>query len=199
MHIPAVSRRVRPALLPTVLSALLTVGIGSVCLKAHAETPDLGKKAPTFTLSTPEGKTVELAALEKRGEVVLVVLRGYPGYQCPYCQKQVHDFETHAQDFAGRGVQVLLVYPGPRGDLDAHAREFLAHEDALPPNFHLVIDPDYTFTNLYGLRWDAPHETAYPATFLIHRNGIIHYRKISHEHGDRTTAQEVLTELASHK
>jgi peroxiredoxin len=198
MDMPAVSLRLRTTLLTMSLLTLLILGIGTSSLKAHAETPDLGSKAPAFTLSTPEGKTVRLATLEKRGEIVLVVLRGYPGYQCPFCQKQVHDFETHAQDFAAHGAQVLLVYPGPRGDLDAHAKEFLSHEDTLPPNFHLVIDPDYIFTNLYGLRWDAPHETAYPATFLIHRNGIIHYRKISHEHGDRTTAGQVLAELANH-
>jgi len=198
MDVSAVSRKMRLIPLSVVLFTLFIFGVGAGSLKAHAETPDLGNKAPAFTLATPEGKTVGLAALEKRGEVVLVVLRGYPGYQCPYCQKQVHDFEAHAQEFAARGAQVLLVYPGPRGELDEHAREFLSHEDTLPPNFHLVIDPDYTFTNLYGLRWDAPHETAYPATFLIRRNGVIHYRKISHEHGDRTTAQQVLAELAGH-
>jgi len=198
MHVPASSRKRRPTLLSVALSALLVLGTGVSRLEAQATTPDLGSKAPAFALSTPEGKTVRLAELEKHSEVVLIVLRGYPGYQCPFCQKQVHDFETHASDFAARGAQLLLVYPGPHGDLDAHAREFLSQEDSLPSNFHLVIDPDYTVTNLYGLRWDAPHETAYPSTFLIHRNGIIHYRKISHEHGDRTTAEQVLAELSAH-
>lgn len=68
--------------------------------------------------------------------------------------------------------------------------EFLAKQNPLPSNLSLVIDPDYTFTNLYGLRWDAPHETAYPSTFLIDRSGVIFYRKISQEHGDRTTVAE---------
>ena len=51
-------------------------------------------------------------------------------------------------------------------DLGAKANEFLA-DKKLPENFDLVLDPGYEFTNMYGFRWDAPHETAYPSTFLI--------------------------------
>lgn len=164
-------------------------------LKATAETPDVGQKAPEFTLATPEGHQVELAKLESKGTVVLVVLRGYPGYQCPYCQKQAHDFIANADKFAALGTQVLLVYPGPPADLDQRAKEFLSKQNPLPENLHLVIDPDYKFTNQYGLRWDAPKETAYPSTFLIDRKGVVFFRKISHSHGDRTSAEDIVAEL----
>jgi hypothetical protein len=50
-------------------------------------------------------------------------------------------------------------------------------------------------TNLYGLRWDAPHETAYPSIFILDKNGKILFQKISHSHGDRTSAEEVLGQL----
>ena len=59
------------------------------------------------------------------------------------------------------------MYPGLPADLDRRAKEFLAAQSPLPANVTLLIDPDCTFTNLYGLRWDAPRETAYPSTFLI--------------------------------
>jgi|HubBroStandDraft_6_1064221.scaffolds.fasta_scaffold22431_4 peroxiredoxin len=168
-------------------------------LFAVAETPDVGSKAPDFTLSTPEGAPVRLSDLIAKNKVVLVVLRGYPGYQCPYCQRQVHDFQVNADKFSAKGIQLLLVYPGPPADLEKRAQEFLAKEGPLPANFHLVIDPDYKFTNQYGLRWDAPHETAYPSTFLIDQQGIITSRKISHTHGDRTSADDVLADLAKTK
>jgi hypothetical protein len=58
-----------------------------------------------------------------------------------------------------------------------------------------VIDPDYKFTNKYGLRWDEPKETAYPTTFLIDHSETVLFRKISHSHGDRTIAADVLAEL----
>lgn len=56
-------------------------------VSAFAQTPEVGGAAPDFSLSTPEGSHVRLSDLTKKGVVVLVVLRGFPGYQCPYCQK----------------------------------------------------------------------------------------------------------------
>jgi peroxiredoxin len=174
---------------------MLTLGLLFGSQFSLAQTPDIGQKAPDFALSTPEGKPVKLSGFAEKASVVLIVLRGYPGYQCPYCVRQVHDFVENAGGFATAGAQVLLVYPGPPAELDLHAKEFLAKQNPLPGNIHLVIDPDYKFTNQYGLRWDAPHETAYPSTFLIDRHGMVFFRKISSGHGDRTTAADTLTEL----
>jgi len=52
---------------------------------------------------------------------------------------------------------------------------------------------------LYGLRWDAPRETAYPSTFLIDRQGVIFFSMIVKEHGGRTTAAEILDALPKRK
>ena len=176
--------------------ALLTVLIlGSVA--ASAQTPASGAKAPDFTLSTPSGTAVRLSQDTAKGTTVLVVLRGFPGYQCPYCVKQVHDFVEHGPEFAAKKTQVLLVYPGPPADLDQHAKDFLSKQADLPANVQLVVDPDYKVTNLYGLRWDAPRETAYPATFILDAQGKILFEKVSHSHGDRTSAQEILALLPS--
>ncbi len=162
---------------------------------ASAQTPATGTKAPDFTLQTPTGQTVSLAAERRKGTTVLVLLRGFPGYQCPYCLKQVHDFVEHSADFAAKKVHVLLVYPGPPAELDQHAKEFLAKQADLPAGIELVVDPDYKMTNLYGLRWDAPHETAYPSTFILDANGTVLFEKISHSHGDRTSTEDVLSQL----
>jgi peroxiredoxin len=164
------------------------------------QVPEKGAQAPNFTLLTPTGTSITLANETKNGTVVLVVLRGFPGYQCPYCVRQVHDFVEHAADFAAKHANVLLVYPGPPADLDQHAKEFLAKQASdLPQNIKLVTDPDYKMTNLYGLRWDEPHETAYPSTFILDRSGKILFEKVSHSHGDRTTAEEVLAQLPALK
>jgi len=155
----------------------------------------MGERAPDFTLSTPTGRPLRLAKQEAKGTTVLVVLRGFPGYQCPYCVKQVHDFALHSADFAAKKANVLLVYPGPPTELDQRAKEFLAKQADLPANIQLVIDPDYKVTNLYGLRWDAPHETAYPSTFILDKHGKVLFEKISRTHGDRTTATDILAEI----
>ena len=164
---------------------------------AFAETPAVGAKAPDFTLSTPTGKAVRMSKEEHGHELVLVVLRGFPGYQCPYCVRQVHDFIDHASDFAAKNTRVLLVYPGPPASLDQHAKEFLDKQAELPSNIVLVTDPDYAVTNMYGLRWDAPHETAYPSTFVLDKKGMIVFEKISHTHGDRLSAQDALDHISA--
>ena len=121
-----------------------------------------------------------------------------PGISAPTARSRCTITWPIADAFAKQGAQILLVYPGPPADLGQHAKDFLAGQP-LPENFHLVIDPDYAFTKLYDLRWDAPHETAYPSTFILDRHDTVLYRKISHSHGDRTTAAEVLAELAKTK
>ena len=178
--------------LPSLILLACTLATGASAL---AETPATGAQAPNFTLLTPTGQSVSLVSETNKGTTVLVLLRGFPGYQCPYCVRQVHDFVGHAPDLAAKHVHVLLVYPGPPADLDRHAKEFLAKQSDLPANIQLVIDPDYKMTNEYGLRWDAPHETAYPSTFILDRHGKILFEKISHSHGDRTTAGEVLGQI----
>jgi peroxiredoxin len=175
--------------------SLLVLGLMIHPLAAQAQTPSVGESAPSFTLNTPDGKPVTLSSLTKNGKLALIVLRGYPGYQCPFCVKQVHDFIENAGKFAAAGTQVLLIYPGPPADLDQHARDFLVKQNPLPQGIHLVTDPDYTVTNQYGLRWDAPHETAYPSTFLIDGKNRIFFRKVSKGHGDRSNAADVLAEL----
>lgn len=179
------------------LCNLIALSVAFVAVaSAGAQTPTTGTKAPNFTLSTPTGKSVSLAKETAKGTTVLIVLRGFPGYQCPYCTKQVHDFASHSAEFAAKKTNVLLIYPGPPAALSQHAAEFLAKQADLPSNVKLVIDPDYKVTNLYGLRWDAPNETAYPSTFILDRHQVILFEKISHSHGDRTTAEGILSQIA---
>lgn len=182
------ARRSLCTLVALVWSVLIVVPV-------FAQAPAVGAKAPDFTLSTPSGKAVRMSSEQRGRGLVLVLLRGYPGYQCPYCVRQVHDFVEHASDFAAKNTRVLLVYPGPPADLDQHAKEFLEKQADLPANVVLVTDPDYKVTNLYGLRWDAPHETAYPSTFLLDKKGFVVFEKISRSHGDRLSAQDALDHL----
>jgi len=159
-----------------------------------ASPPQVGSMAPDFTLKTLDDQSVRLTDLTAKSEVVLVVLRGWPGYQCPLCSRQAHDFVNDAEKLKAARAQVVMVYPGPSDDLKAHAAEFL-QEKNWPKDFLLVLDPDYSFTKTYGLRWDAPKETAYPSTFIIGKNGEVAFAHVSKQHGDRVGAETLLKEL----
>ena len=157
--------------------------------------PKVGKKAKNVELQAIDGKKVKLSQLAKPGPVVLVLLRGYPGYQCPLCIRQVGELRKHAKDFQELKTTIVLVYPGEKDGLKERAAEFLK-DSPLPKGFVFAIDPGYKFTTKYGLRWDAEAETAYPATFVLDKGRIVKFRKVSKSHGDRAKVEEVLNVLA---
>lgn len=160
-----------------------------------AQTPRVGETAPDFELEGLKGNKIKLSTLVKQGPVVLMMLRGFPGYQCPICTAQVGQFLNKAKELEKAGARVLMVYPGPADGLKAHADEFVRGKD-MPLNFYLAIDPDYLFTNQYNLRWDAQGETSYPATFVLDTEQTVLFEKVSHSHGDRSSVDEVLAALA---
>ncbi|MEO6034686.1 MAG: peroxiredoxin family protein [Verrucomicrobiota bacterium] len=175
-----------------VLAALILV---SQTTTIHAATPPaVGNAAPNFTLKTLDGKSVELKKILADMPVVLVMLRGWPGYQCPICTRQVQDFSKQADEFAAQKALVVMVYPGPAEDLKAHAEDFLK-DKTWPKDFIFVTDPDYAFTEKFGLRWNAKNETAYPSTFIIAKDGKVKYAHSSKTHGDRSTAAATLKAL----
>ena len=157
-------------------------------------TPQVGDTAPDFELTALSGDQIKLSDTLAKGPVVLVMLRGYPGYQCPICTAQVGSMINKAKALADKGANVLLVYPGPADGLKDHAAEFVQGKD-IPANFNLLLDPDYTFTNLYNLRWDAKGETSYPSTFVVDKDGKVLLSKVSHEHGDRAKIADVIAAL----
>ncbi|MHC5540484.1 peroxiredoxin family protein [Singulisphaera rosea] len=180
-----------------ILGLTAAIGVAMVIpgrIVEAAPAPKVGETAPDFELSSVAGEKVRLSKLALRGPVVMIVLRGYPGYQCPICNGQVGEFLGRAREFQAAKANVVLIYPGPSDALKQHASEFVRGK-TMPENFHLLIDPDYTVTDRYGLRWDEPRETAYPSTFVIGTDREVRFAKISRSHGGRSKASEVIEAL----
>ena len=154
----------------------------------------MGDKAFNFSLKTIQGDKISLKDLYREKPVVLVVLRGWPGYQCPICTRQVGDLVAEADNFTKHGATVLMVYPGPSEDLQKHAKEF-SQDFQFPENFYFTLDPSYIMVNKYGLRWNEPKETAYPSTYVIDKKGKVVFVKVSNSHGGRSTPEEIFGAL----
>jgi len=183
------------------LAALVAVGlspgpVGAQMAPAMGATPAVGEKARDFALTSLEGTKVLLSGELAKGPVVLVVLRGWPGYQCPFCTRQFGEYLTRADDVKAAGGRVVFVYPGPGEGLQTHAEAFTANK-SMPADFTFLTDPEYTFTNAYGLRWDAPGETAYPSTFVLNKGGVVTFAATSRGHGDRVPAADALKALVA--
>jgi len=188
--IPTSLRFTAPAL-------LLLAAVSFAASPAHADDafPRVGEVAKDFQLSSVLGTPTRLSDKLAAGPVVLVVLRGYPGYQCPACHKQVQELIQSARKLESARAQVILVYPGPSGGLADKAKEFLGRGE-IPGHFTLLLDPDYAFTTAYGLRWNEAGETAYPSTFVLKpKTGEIVFSRIAKEHGGRARTADVLEAL----
>ncbi|MGH1538634.1 MAG: redoxin family protein [Gammaproteobacteria bacterium] len=158
--------------------------------------PKEGSKIKNFSGTTMNGDDFQLSKLIGQGSVVIVMLRGFPGYQCAVCSTQVAGYIAKAKEFEKqRNTPVVFIYPGKVEKLEKRAKEFTApleEKEDLPYNFIFVIDQDYKITNHLGLRWNDPKETAYPAAFVIDHDGYIQYAKVSDNHRGRATADEIL-------
>lgn len=174
---------------------LLLVLISGQAFSQDFSSLAIGEKAKDFKLNTIQGDKIQLSKLLEKQPIVLVVLRGWPGYQCPICSRQVGSLVEDADKFAESGALVLMVYPGPSEEMQKHASEF-ADDFEFPENFYFTIDPDYTMINKYGLRWDANKETAYPSTFVINKSGEIVYSKVSTKHGGRAENKDIIEALS---
>ena len=175
--------------------------IGVLAPAAWAQTtapPAVGDKARDFTLKRLDGVSVNLAQLTKAGPLVMIMLRGWVGYQCPICNRQVGDFLSRAKEFQAAGASVVLVYPGAADLVQGKAEDFVTGK-TLPEKFHFLIDADLKTVDLYNLRWNAANETAYPSTFVFDRQGVVRFAKISKSHGDRSSAMDILALLKSMK
>src|ERR1051325_3090469 len=84
------------------VQTLLIFALSFAAWTVHAEPPKAGEAAPDFTLNDLDGSSAQLSALAAKDRVVLIVLRGWPGYQCPLCTQQVHDLITGASDLRKR-------------------------------------------------------------------------------------------------
>lgn len=180
----------------TRFTSILLVLIGIRAGIAADTPPKVGETAPKFELESVDGTTIKLTDYAGKGPVVLVVLRGFPGYQCPICSQQVGQLLEKAEEIKSAGATVLLVYPGPSARLIEKAKEFIK-DKTIPDHFQLLVDPDYKFTNAYHLRWNAAGETAYPSTLIIQPSLKVSYSKVSRSHGGRSTAKEILEKLKS--
>ncbi|TWT99201.1 putative peroxiredoxin [Botrimarina colliarenosi] len=182
------------------LAAGLLLAASAVAQTETATRPAVGDEAPTLSLVSTAGEPVDLAETFDEGKTVLVVLRGYPGYQCGICSKQATDFLRQSKKFADAEANVVMVYPGDAAGLDGHADEFLtgAMKDMkrkkLPKGVTMLLDPNFDLVDAYGLRWDAPNETAYPATYIV-EDGKITFAEVSDGHGGRVNAKGALAAL----
>ena len=120
-----------------------------------------GDKAPDFTVTDGDGKTVRLK--DFRGKKV--VLYFYPKDDTPGCTKEACGLRDRMADLKKDNVQVVGV---SFDDGDSH-KKFIAKHNL---NFPLLADTDGKIADAYGVRMPT-RSMARRASFLIGHDGKI--------------------------
>ena len=103
--------------------------------------PEVGDRAPVFSLPDSDGTVVSLADLLAGGDRVLVYV--YPAAMTPGCTTESVDFSAAAPALAEAGIRVVGVSPDPPAKL-TRFRE----RDGL--DLTLLSDPDKTMLTEWG-------------------------------------------------
>lgn len=136
-----------------------------------------GTKAPSFTLSTLDGKTF---TLKQPGKVVLMDIWAT---WCPPCRAEIPYVIRLSKKYAGKDVVIAGVSVDQRkGDVSGFAKD-------KGINYTIVLDPGgQTVGGPYQLR-------GIPATYIIDKKGVIRY--VHSGFGGASDAERMDREIAT--
>jgi len=140
----------------TALILISAIGCGTATI------PQVGDKAPAFTLESIDGKSISLSDFQ--GKTVIIV---FTSVNCKECEIQM-PYLVGAYQQANGQLMVLDIYHmifDPR-----LVRDYVTNKQFI--TFPALPDPNNTVANSYGA-------TRYPPTnFIIDAAGIIKFKKI---------------------
>jgi len=146
-----------------VFGAVLAIAAWSAIYAATQTPPAEGTAAPEFSLTSQEGKTVDLK--DFRGK--WVVLYFYPKDFTSGCTMEAHNFQRDLTQYEQKDAVILGVSVDTA---DSH-KQFCTKEGL---NFKLLADTEHKVSVMYGSTMDYKG-TTYSArnTFVINPKGVI--------------------------
>jgi peroxiredoxin len=151
----------------------------------------IGKPPPQTIFLGPDGNFFNISQFRGRKRVVLIFLRGFPGYVCMSCSAQTTTLAEQEEEFKKRDAQVILVYPGHPDTVPTFleaTRNYSAEVD-LP--YPVLLDIDLAATERFGVKGNLVK----PATVIIDKSGIIRYAYVGEKTYDRPAAADTIAEL----
>jgi peroxiredoxin Q/BCP len=137
-------------------------------------TPDVGDKAPDFTLHDQHDRPVSLSEL--RGKTV--VLYFYPKADTPGCTTQACGIRDHRDDYERANAIVLGVSPDS-------VKKIAKFDDKYGLSFPLLADEDHSVAEAYGVwvqksMYGRTYMGNERSTFVIGPDGVVQqvFRKV---------------------
>ncbi|MDV7139340.1 peroxiredoxin-like family protein [Maribacter sp. TH_r10] len=168
----------------------------------------IGQKAPDFELPNPEGKSISLDFLLKKGPVVITF---YRGNWCPYCNLQLRALQARLDEIHALGATLVAISPQvPDGSL--------TKDEISKMDFIVLSDQDAKVAMQYGVAWEVPEFLAehmrvdrkldldkinngngnvlpIPATFILGQDGLVTWRYVNVDYRTRSEPDEIIEAL----
>jgi len=167
-----------------------------------------GEKAPEFTATDNSGKTLNLKALLKSHNAV--VLFFYRGQWCPYCNKHIKELQDSLQLLTGKGAYVIGVTPETSENINKTI-------DKTHASFSIIQDNGYKIMKAYQVNYvvddvmlgklknfgvdleknngNTDHVLPVPATYVIDRSGKIIFVHFDKDFTKRAPVSELIKVL----
>ena len=169
----------------------------------------VGDRAPAIRLGNAKGEIVDVAALLKKGPVIVTFYRG--GW-CPYCNIELKAFQDVLPQIAAAGASLVAISSEKPDDSLSTAEKNALTFEVLSDVGHEVgraFGLVYEFTDelrsaYHGFGLDIPAKNGTPglwalpisATYVIDSNGTIIYAYTDADYRDRADPEDVLRVLA---
>lgn len=179
----------------------------SLCSLAQTKELAAGDKAPLFSGANQRGKMVNLSEVLAQGKTVVMF---YRGYWCPYCNKQLKDYEDSLELIKAKGAKIIAITP----ELPAYVLKTITKTKA---SFSIISDKDQSIMKAYGVAFTLDEQALLrlqrvgvdlketngnnsnmlpvPGVFVVSQQGIIEYVFLDPNYRNRLSVKELLTHL----
>ena len=182
------------ALAPLALSLLLVGPTFAQKPQAVMDTADhsggwVGKTAAPFTLTSSDGKAVDMGKVIGTRPVVLIF---YRGVWCPFCHSQMADLSRHKAEFQRSGAAVYAISNEGADKLnqmrDAEKLDFVT----------FLSDPDGAAAKKYAGLYPGSM-THQPGSFVLDKHGRIVYAYVNQDYKSRAATLSLLQAVRKSK
>lgn len=148
-----------------------------------------GRPLPVTRFETVDGGVVDTADFLGKKRLMVVVLRGFAGEVCIYCVAQTKALAQSKARFDAIGMEVLVVYPGPKGNEQAFMQAYEETFGTGAPPYRVCYDPDLELVSKLGIQGG---DLAYPTTIVLGKDGKVELAFVGEHKADRPAAKKLV-------
>jgi len=141
--------------------SILVAGFLALSRLLFGGSPSIGSAAPTFTLTTLDGKSFSLAEAARSHKAVVVM---FIATKCPYSNA----YNDRMREMAAAYEKKDVLFAGINSNKSEPAEEVISHARQHGLRFLLMKDPDNKVADLY----EARHT---PEVFVVDPEGKLRY------------------------